>query len=356
MTKRLIPLAGRMYTLLLRAYPSEWRQKFSEEMHLVFSEALLAAAEQGALEPFLLRELRDAPQALAGAYWYRWTKKWHWGIRLISVATSSSDLPPPPPDGRESWRQVGLELSLFLLAGLLLLLVTYLPPEGVRPGWQRDLDYLGRVIAPLTVPFLMVGLARGLPRWAYPFGGLLLAHQALAVYQNRLWPFLILMLLASVILALGTLVTNPQPSPLPVPVRRIGQSLSLDWTRLSFGIYGAVPLGIIMAFDDGYANNRTLLLALAVLALVAGALIYCRSRRTITQIAALFVGMSLSIWAAWLDKIALAGSMGHWIRAPYPGSAESAWMMSLWITWNFLILSPALLAGLGRVARTKRVL
>jgi len=93
-----------------------------------------------------------------------------------------------------------------------------------------------------------------------------------SVSVRRLWPFLIAILLASAILAVMAIITNPQPSPLPAPLRRIGQSLSLDWTRLSFGIYGAMPLAILMAFDDGHTNSRTPYLALSALGMVASAL------------------------------------------------------------------------------------
>jgi hypothetical protein len=350
----LIRIVVHGYTLLLRLYPRRFRQEFADEMQAVFTEAMTEAAARGRLGVFFLRELRDAPQSIARAYWYGWTKKWQEGAKLIREA-AAADLPPPPPDGRESWRQVGLELSLFLIAGLLLILVTYLPLDGLSASWQRNLEILGRVITPLTLPVFLIGLARGLPRWAYPSGGLLLSYHALTAYQSGVLPFLIAMLLASAILAAMAIITDAQHSSLPAPLRRIGQSLSLDWTRLSFGIYGALPLAIISAFDDAHFNNRTPYLAVSVLVMVVFALIYCRSRQSTVQIAALLGGMSLSIWAAFLDEASFAGGLGDWIATPRPAAAETLWTLELWILWLALILAPALLTMASRAVRPGRV-
>jgi hypothetical protein len=181
-----------------------------------------------------------------------------------------------------------------------------------------------------------------------------LSYYVLTANQSGALPFLVAMLLASAILAVMALVTNVQLSPLPASVRRIGQSLSLDWTRLSFGIYGALPLAIISAFDDAHFNNRTPYMAISVLVMVVFALIYCRSRRRNLQIAALLGGTSLSIWAALLDKTFFAGGLPSWIAAPSPNAADIAWVLELWMLWVALILTPAVLAVAGRAVRPER--
>jgi hypothetical protein len=337
-------LLAHLYALLLRLYPPHFRAEFGEEMQVVFSEAAKEAAARGALGLLLLRELSDAPSALVRAYWDDWTKTWQKGMTLIRDAASIADLPPPPPDGRESWRQVGWELSLFLFTGFALILFTYLPAAWLETGWHRNFDLLGRVVTLLTLPVFLIGLVRGLPRWAYPFGGLLLSHQALAANRTGVLPFL----LASAILAVIALITDMKRSPLPMPVRRIGQSLSLDWTRLSFGIYSALSLAILSAFDDAYLNNRTPYLALSVLGMILFALIYCRSRESKLQIMALLGGMSFSIWAALLDKTSFAGGLKGWTSAPRLETAEIAWLLELWMLWLALTLAPAFLTLAGR--------
>lgn len=343
-----------IYRLLLNAYPPSYRVQFEDEMYDTFIEGVDESESLGALTSFLLREFRDIPKALVKAYWDGWMTRLQNGIQILQDIASTSDLPPAPPDGRESWRQALFELSPFVASAFLLILITYLPFSGVNAGWQRDPDFLGKVIMPLTLPFLLLGLARGLPRWAYPFGGLLLGHQLFVSYQSGMWLFLIAMVFAYSLLVAAAIATDPQPSLLPILIRRVGQSLSLDWTRLSFGVFGATPLILLMAFDDAHADNRTPYLALSALGMVVSAFVYCRSRTASAQIAALLTGLTLTIWCAWMDKIAFAGGLVGWITLPSTGIKEMFWLLKLWVQWGFLILSPTLLALLGRAARLKR--
>ncbi|MCJ7537558.1 MAG: hypothetical protein MUO57_18695 [Anaerolineales bacterium] len=344
---------ARVYHLFLRAYPPNYIETFGNEMYSTFIEGTEETQSQSALISYIIREFREMPKALLKAYWHACKNKILNGIQLLSEATRTSDLAPAPPDGRESWLQAVLELSPFLISGLLLILISYLPFDGMRAGWQRDLGFLGKVIIPLTLPAFIIGMMRGLPRWAYPFGGLFLSYQALVAFQSGQWLFLIVMLFASVILAAATIFTSPQPFLLPVQLQRIGQSLSLDWTRLSYGFYGAMPLLIIMAFDDSHLNNRTPYLALSVLIMVGSALIYCRSRDLTMQIMPLLAGLTLIICGAWLDQVSFAGGLMNWDTSPPPRIGETTWMFLLWIQWVFLILSPVLLISVGRVFNQK---
>jgi hypothetical protein len=341
-----------IYRLLLNVYPPSYRAEFGNEMCNTFIEGVEEAGSQGRLGRFILRELRDAPKSLANAYWDGWTTKLQNGIQVLQDIASTSDLPPAPPDGRDSWRQALLELGLFVVAALLLIMVTYF--DGLDTGWQREPDFLGRVITWLTLPFLLLGLARGLPRWAYPFGGLLLGYHLFVSYQASLWLFLLVMLLAFFALAVAETLTNPHPSLLPLPLRRIGQSLSVDWTRLSFGVFGAMPLVILLAFDDAHLDNRTPYLALSALMMVVCALLYCRSREWMNQVTALLAGLTCVICGAWLDKIHFAGGLMNWVTVPAAGIPELLWLLRLWLHWGFLILLPVLFILLGRVTRLKR--
>ena len=349
-------LADRAYRLLLHVYPPEYIETFGEEMYSTFIEGANEARSRGVLGLFVLRELRDAPRVLATAYWNGWKKKLQNGIQILYEVTTVSGLPPAPPDGRTSWMQIAFESSLFLLPGLLLILTTYLPFTGLDSDWQRDVGLLGKIIVPLALPPFLIGLAHGLPRWAYPFGGLLLSYSGLVSIQTSLWLFLFIMLFSTSILALAAIVTDPQPSLLPIPIRRIRQSLSLDWTRLSFAFYGAMPLVVLMAFDDSRYNNRTPYFAFSVLMMIVGALVYCRSREKTIQITALLIGVTFSIWGSWLDKISFSDGLMNWIVVSSQGIAGSLWIFKLWIQWMVLVLSPAFLLVLGRAFRVRRTI
>ena len=62
----------------------------------------------------------------------------------------------------------------------------------------------------------------------------MLGYSFLAAISSNLLPFLAAPLLASVVLAVAAAVVNSRYQPLPPSLRRIWQSIRLDWTRLSF--------------------------------------------------------------------------------------------------------------------------
>jgi hypothetical protein len=354
MRSQLVNSLTLFYQLLLNAYPPAYRAEFADEMCDTFKEGVEEASSQGRLGWFILRELLDAPRALVRVYLDAWMMKLQTRIQVIQDVASTSDLPPAPPDGRDSWRQAFWELSPFLLTALFLVLATYLPLFEMSAGWQRDAEFLGKLIVPLTLPVVLLGLARGLPRWTYPFCGLFLGYQIFVSYQSSMWLFLIAMLFAYSGLAAAAIITDPQPRLLPTLVRRIGQSLSIDWTRLSFGVFGAMPVILIIAFDDAHANDRTPYLVLSALGMVVSAFAYCRSRTTSVQITALLAGLTFSIWCAWMDKITFAGGLVGWVTVPSTGLEEMFWLLRLWLESGVLILSPAWLVLMGRAARVNR--
>ena len=121
------------YRLLLNVYPPAYRAEFADEMNETFIEGVEDAAAQGRLGKFFLKELRDTPKALVHAYWDGWKSKLETGIQTLQNIASTSDLPPAPPDGRVSWRQALMELSLFMVAALFLIMITYF--DGWNTGW-----------------------------------------------------------------------------------------------------------------------------------------------------------------------------------------------------------------------------
>ena len=343
-----------LYGAFLRLYPQRFRAEFEDEMRAVFSQSLEQAARQGivSLADVSLRELLHAPLTLLRVH--RFSRKE--GERTTSNPTTGfSPLPrafsPPPPDGRESWMQAGLEASLFLSTGAILVLLTYLPLVWPASDPLHRLGGSATIILLLPALGLPVGLARGLPRWAYPSGGILLGYGLLAAIRFDLLAFLVAFLMASVVLALAAAVVNSRVRPLPSSLQRLGQSIGLDSTRLSFCIYGVMPLMITLAYDDAHYNNRTPYLAVSVLLMVAGAFAYIRSRRTVLQMIALLGGMTLSVGCALFDHVYWTASLGSWISSPGPWIAEIEWIMKLWAIGAVGILAPFLL-GLARRALT----
>jgi hypothetical protein len=347
-------IVERIYHLILCAYPPEYLETFGDEMQNTLLDGLEESISQGMVASFLMREMSDTPKSLVYAYWCVWSRKIVNGIELFQKATSSSDLPSTPPDGRDSWRQVFLELSMFFVAGILLIIATYNPVDILRSDRTRNFELFGHIIVSITVPFLLFGLMRGLPRWAYPIGGMLVGYGGYIADRTGLWLFLIMTLFASLILFLTAILTDPQPSRLPISIRRIGQSISLDWTRLSFGVYGAMPLAILMAFDDAHTNRHTPYFAFSLLVMFICALVYCRSRDTTIQITTLLTGLTFSIWCAWLDKVSFTNGLTNWTKVSTIGVESIVWMAILWLQWAVLISFPIVFILLNKLVHLKR--
>jgi hypothetical protein len=350
MKTRFSNLLIHFYSTFLRLYPQGFRVEFEDEMRAVFSESLEQAAREGllSLADTGLREMRCAPLILVRVHWFSWKKRKVMGDPAAGFSSvPGSFLPPPPPDGRESWAQAGLEASPFLLVGSLLVLLTYLPFGRPVSGLLRSPGSGGTVFFLLAAAGFLFGLARGLPRWGYPFGGVLLGYGLLGAIRFDVLPLLVAFLLAFVLLAIAAAVVHSRCQPLPPALRRVWQSVRLDWSRLSWCVYGIMPLLIVFVFDDSRCNNRTPFLALSVLFMVAGGFVYIRSRGAVLQMTALLGGVSLSLCCALLDRVFLSG-LEAWLSFPGLWLAEIGWMVKLWVGVTVLIVAPFLIIPLHR--------
>ena len=133
--------------------------------------------------------------------------------------------------------------------------------------------------------------------------------------------------------------------PLPTGVLHLGRSLQLDPLRWSFAVYGAAPLLLLLAYDDGHANNRTHYLFLSALGMLLGGLLYARLRAPLSRVAALAAGLALATWPSLLDRAALTGSV-------QPG--DVAVILGLWALAMAFILIPPVIPG-ASVLFTRKV-
>jgi hypothetical protein len=132
------------------------------------------------------------------------------------------------------------------------------------------------------------------------------------------------------------------------PLRPFYRSIRDDWTLLSFGLYGAALVGLLLTFDDyPYDEPYTIV---ASLILAAGAWIYLRNTRSWRRFLALFTGLTLSMAVAATGK-------GIIYTTSWPGLRLFTWqteVASTVIFWGWLvvvILTPALLTLLPRPNR-----
>jgi hypothetical protein len=311
MKNRVLTTVLWLYTVTLRAYPADFRAHFAEEMAAVFQESL---AQQGR-HPFraallvVWRECWQLPLALWRTHRAAWQKRdaGHPLRRLVSQ--SPFHAVPPANDGRFSWRQTFLELIPLIVTAVSLYIFIYHRPDWLPGSWQRQWTGLGWGVILFTLPPFLLGLARGLPRWSYAFGGLLLGYSLLLAQGHRLLYFWNGMLIAVVLLALKAVYVHLHSQPLPPFWQRLGQSLALDWTRLAFGLYGLMPALILLAFDTVYRLNHHPHLALSLLLLVGGGLVYCRSQQQRQQYGSLLAAVS----AVMLPPLLYQAGGGGWV-------------------------------------------
>jgi hypothetical protein len=323
-----------IYRRLLQLYPSDFRDEFGEEMGGVFQELLAQQGPKGTWAVLLAggREFYHLPLALSQAYLDVWFKK-HIGQTLFHYASQSPFHPiPPTVDGRFSWRQTLLEMMPLVVTAVCLFILVYHRPAWVPTGWQHQWPGLGWFMALFALPILCLGLARGLPRWAYPVGGLLLGYSLLLTHWSRLAAFWGGLLLAVFILGLTAVYTHLYSQPLPPFLQRIGQSMSLDWTRLCFGLYGIMPCLLLMAFDGVYPTDRTPYMALSLLLMVLGALFYGRCRQQPQQLAVLITAVSVTLLPPLLHQSTF---QINWL-------ADVSWLAGLWTFMLSLLLLPVL--------------
>ena len=337
---QLISLLQALYRFMLVAFPSEFRAEFGEEMVEVFGQRLAAVEHRiWAVLAMGGQELGQMPLALVRLHLFLGRKKKQQVMRLFLGISRQAifGVPPGDNDGRFSHLQLSLEMTPFLLTAGLILLLTYRSPAWLPVKWGDPQDVAVLWAGALPLLGLLLGLVRGMPRWAYPHGGLLISYSLwVAAEQQLVWLWVIL-LLTAVSLAVMALMVHRGDRPLPPFFQQMGTSIALDWTRLSFGVFGATPLLILAAFDNAYLNQRTPYLALALLLMVSVALLYIRSRRQDWQLAALLMGTTLLFFPALLDHVYWQG----W-------SAHMVWLVVLW-TWMVapiaLILETAVLTG-----------
>ncbi len=327
-----------LYKLSFQAYPQAFRAEFADEMEGVFREQLAEQSGNGhrALLVIGFHELSQLPVAAFRLRWRVWRKNRPGSLLIRAIYRSPFHPVPPAHDGRFSWWQTLFETAPFILVSALLFTVVYLQPTWIPAEWQHQwLDFSGWVVL-FALPVLMVGLLRGLPRWAYPPGGLVVGH--ILFTSQGLFYFWAATLLGGFALALAAIYVHLYHEPLAPFLQRIGRSLAFDWTRLSFGFYSVLPYAVISAFDDTVPNNRTAYFALALLAMILGAVAYSRSQRQAHQFGVLLGGMTLVLVFPLMEQVYL---QNRWL-------SDLIGLSTLWAALVALLLLPMLASVIYR--------
>jgi hypothetical protein len=332
----------KLYQLSLYTFPTRFRSDFADEMVEVFQMQLEQQAREGVWAMLLVsfQEFYQLPLALCRVHLAAWRKKLAGQSLWQFVSRSPFHSIEPANDGRFSWWQTFLESMPFAVTSACLITLVYIRPEWLPAGWQRQWPGLGWFVGLFALPMFLLGLARGMPRWAFPAGGLLLGYSQLLAQWYHLTFFWAGMLLAVFALAMMAVHTHLHSQPLPPFLQRIGKSIALDWTRLAFGFYAMLPFLIMTAFDGIYSVQRTPYLAMALVLMTLAALVYSRSRQQPQQYGVLLVGIPLALLPALLHQAAFQGGMLAWLASPARWLADFTWVSVLWAFMITLLLLP----------------
>jgi exosortase O len=340
-----LSLFTRLYAFLLSLFPPRFRDEFGGEMQEVFTQALEEAQTSGErrLWVMLLHEAWDLPR-LALSERLR--------ERKLPPYVPAGD-PPPPAAPIPRWA-VWTSLSLFVIPALLVLITRVLPPN------------ISSIVAVILVGFLITsivaGLIKGLPDWSLPFLGVVISFVGVygvltmlesvlapiwmslfeqlthteALLPRLTWQFIrsghaafsILLVLAGLMIVLR----------LFSPTRPFYDRLTQDRPQLSFILYGAIPLIILIDFDE-YRYDELFTAAL-YLALAAGAWGYLRYRGQAKRILSLVIGVTLAFTILGVAKYFLVPLQDWPIWFENHSPETERWFESLReiATWFWMVL------------------
>ena len=329
--RKLVRALTWLYARLVRLYPRRYQTAFAEEQQEIFEYLLADAARLGrfALLRCGLRELASLPRAILSQYIQRTASWWEAlaaaaPLFLIALSSGLGLLPETFPD----WPRAVLTLPV--LSAVLILFIYGL--ERDAPRWF--MPYLGMVGALLSMSLfsLLIGLIyspRGVLDPAAPW-------IVRALFNSGFQWFCLLVVMGFVFL-LGVLL--PSLRPLYGKIRK-------DWTLLSFGLYGAAMIGLLLTFDS-YPHEEPYLIASALI-LATGEAAYLRSQRPWRQVAYLAAAIFVTMAVTATGK-AILYSRPDW---PYPRfftwQTEALSTLFDWSWLALVILSPGLLAFLAR--------
>ena len=219
----------RLYSILLKLYPRQFRATFGDEMQTVFAEAASNRHSRGIGATLVLCELRDLPGSLLNAYADHW-------FHGENMSTQDEFVSPATP-----W-QAFVGALPFLAFGAASMIGKVDHIYHFR-GYYADLGFYL-----LALVGLLIGWIRGFPLWSYSYLGWTLVfawswtNTSVAGFDlgYRAWIPL------GIVIVIALLWTRSLEA-----LKKMAGGIWNDLTRLSLAMY-AFPAWAILIYDENH--------------------------------------------------------------------------------------------------------
>lgn len=247
-----------------------------------------------------------------------------------------------------SWSKTLLAVLPFVTFGLGSIFAE-LPHGWVLPAEYHDLSNYLFLITIAYVPIgFCVGWIKGFPRWSYPYVGMFLLISLYMVAQPAPgfmsgedllgWRSWIPLGIVAIISLLITRSLNP--------LKDFFTNISQDWTLLTFGMFGFLPLMTVVIYDE-MDRLYSLIFMMILTAIMVGTVIaYMSGSDQKARVKVMVIGSFLTI------AIAVAGPSWYW----YDRMEANFWpTLIAGILLYIIMLLPALIGIFHRTTRISEI-
>ena len=245
---------------------------------------------------------------------------------------------------RDSWSETLAAVALFILWGLWLIF-NEVPREWALPDWVYFVSTILLLGLITSLPFVVCfsGI-KNFPRWSYPYvvSSLLVSLYMMNVatpgflFYQEIWGWRAWVPLLVVI---GILLITRSFNPLRMLIANIFD----DWSLLTFGLFGCMPLFIFVYFDEINQLYSLFFMVILTLLMVGTVYIYMQSTTQKIRIRVLLISIFLII------MLIVTGSTIYWL---YNGGTNVVVPVAAGVIVYLIMFSPALIKYLHTPRRT----
>jgi hypothetical protein len=341
-----------VYSRMLNLYPRRFREEFSGEMHAVFRNSVMDAAQEGtfALVQVFGREFMGMPFHILKEFLHEF------GRKEMSMATNEKLVLEPGTNRETGYWGALMGILPFALYGIAMIL-----GKSNIPFHSAYIELTFNIVVLLG---LLVGMVKGFPQWAYCYLGWSMVMSwwwmmmpvfrfndpSYTMRHNQLigwWSWIPLL----ITLGIGVLLAR-SARPLTNMVWGIWQ----DWTKLSLMIFTFVAFTQLI-YDE---NHHPLLVAFMIgstLVISTGTWMFLRSANIWMRIGTLLSGFLAA---------SIIGSVCYstWDWAAYygfPPSQPEPWTVTvlkhfaIFAFWSVILFLPALIGFARRGINNRRM-